>query len=209
VRAKSLAELPEVYRCALCGQEKPIAEMLLVHTEGIYRLRPRCKACHNARERGHRREYKTAYLRRWRKWNGELNESYWRERTQRMRSRINAQSYDHFIRNHAAILIQGRLRRRLGMKVSIAECRRLAKKFGNCYPTRFGLTPGGVKECERIRSRMRVAGRKVSPVEIRMMVYEDGHYIKPSRQLVPYQWRADTLRRWHQRRRESFAAKAA
>ena len=43
-------------------------------------LRPRCKKCHNRRERGHRREYKTAYLRRWRDYNAELVESYWKKR---------------------------------------------------------------------------------------------------------------------------------
>jgi hypothetical protein len=207
---KKLAELPEKYACKLCDAEKPIVEMVLVRLRKQKRflLRPRCKACHNAGERGHRREYKTAYLRRWRKWHPELNESYWRQRAKEKRVETNARCYNRFIRNHAAILIQGRLRRRLGMTVSIAECRQLAKKFGCCYPTRYGLTPDGLRECERIRSRMRAAGQHVSNIEIRMMVYDDGYYIKPSRQRMPYRHAAEQLRRWHGKQRSS-AAKAA
>jgi hypothetical protein len=208
MRAKSLQELPANYGCNVCGEEKPVAEMMLARTGNLFRLRPRCKACNNAAERGHRREYKTKYLRRWRKWNPELNESYWRQSAKEKRVETNARCYNRFVSNHAAILIQGRLRRRLGMKVSIAECRRLAKKFGCCYPSQFGLTPDGLKECERIRSRMRAVGEKVSQIEIRMMVYEDGYYIKPNRQRMPYQRAAERLRRWHQSRKSS-AAKAA
>lgn len=208
MRAKTLAELPQKYGCRLCGKEKPIAEMMLARTGNVFRLRPRCKACNNSAERGHRREYKTKYLRRWRKWHPELTESYWRPRSKEQHLHANALSYAHFQRNHAAILIQGRLRRRLGMKVSIAECREFVKKFGCCYPTQFGLTPDGIKECERIRSRMRAAGRKVSLIEIRMMVYEDGYYIKPSRQRMPYQCASERLRRWHEARKSS-AAQAA
>lgn len=202
---KTLAELPDKYTCKMCGAEKLIAEMVLVRLRKReeFLLRPRCKACHNAREKGHRREYKRNYLRRWRKWNHELNESYWRSRNQEKRLEINANHYLRFQRDHAAILIQGRLRRRLQMHVSIEEARELAKKFGPCYPTRFGLTPEGRRECERIRSRMRAAGRRISPVEIRMMVYEDGYYITPLRQPKPFRIAAARLRRWHQEQKNS------
>lgn len=206
--AKTLQELPEKYVCKHCKAEKPIAEMVLVRLrkQKCFLLRPRCKACHNERERGHRREYKRAYLRRWRKWHPELNESYWRQRAKETRLQTNARAYNRFIRHHAAILIQGRLRRRLGTSVSLAEASRLAAKYGCCYPTRYGLTPDGLRECERIRSRMRAIGQRVSPVEIRMMVYEDGYYIKPSRQRMPYRRAADQLRRWHQLNRMAAVA---
>lgn len=201
MRVQTRGELPETYRCRLCGAEKPILEMVLVRTQGLFLLRPRCKACNNTRERGHRRDYKRNYLRRWRKLNPEVNESYWREAAQRNRALTNTRAHDRFSRDHAAILIQGRLRRRLGMSISIEEARKLANKFGCCYPTRFGLTLGGLRECERIRSRMRICGLKPNPVEIRMMVYEDGHFQKPSRQRMPYQRSAEQLRNWHEQRR--------
>ncbi|SRR6266568_612717 len=208
--AKTIAELPEKYLCRACDTEKPLAEMMLVRIRKQKRflLRPRCKACHNQRERGHRREYKTRYLRRWRKWHPELTASYWRQRAREKRLETNARAYNRFKRNHSALLIQGRLRRRLGMKVSITQARELAKKFGCCYPTRFGLTPHGLQECERIRSRMCRAGEVYSCVDIRMMVYDDGYFIKPSRQRMPWTRAAEQLRRWHAERRSS-AAKAA
>lgn len=194
------ADMPREYGCIQCKATKPIAEMVVVHRKKTndYLLRPRCKSCHNSRERGHRREYKRNYLRRWRKWNPELNESYWRQAAEQNRSITNAGARARFRREHSSILIQGRLRRRLGICVSITEARRLAKKYGPCYPTRFGLTPAGLRECERIRSRMRAAGKSYRLIEIRMMVYEDGHYMKPSRQPIPFRRAAEQLRRWHE-----------
>src|ERR1700722_1819081 len=123
------SELPEEYGCAKCGDTKPIAEMVVVRlkTRKQILLRPRCKKCHNDRERGHRREWKRKYLRRWRRDNAALNESYWRGRS---RLKQNAYSYNHFLQNHDAILIQGRLRRQLSMKVSLAEARELLRKHG-------------------------------------------------------------------------------
>src|SRR6185295_11057083 len=81
VKAAAPSLLPSEGFCSHCGKLKPIGEMLVVHRkrEGDYYMRPRCKQCHNKRERGHRREYKRNYLRAWRKRNAALNESYWRD----------------------------------------------------------------------------------------------------------------------------------
>lgn len=217
-------ELPEQYGCAKCGDTKPIGEMVVVRlkTRNKIMLRPRCKKCNNERERGHRREWKRKYLRRWRRDNAELNESYWRGRD---RVTQNAYAYKHFRKNHAAVLIQGRMRRQTGMCISLAEARKLLRKYGRCYPTRWGLTPRGLRECERIRSRFRLArksGKKVEmprPVEIRMMVYADGceadpaegsgpdnFVIAPRLQKQPYQRAAQTLRRWHSEQRNRTEA---
>jgi len=172
------------------------------------------KYCHNKRERGHRREYKTNYLQKWRKSNAELNESYWRQRLQDKRVEVNATAYRHFRKNHAAILIQMRLRNH-GFKVSLKEAKRLLRKFGRCYPMRSGLTRAGLRECERIRSRQRIHGQTYSAVEIRMMVYEAGNeeydelegrqenkwVVPPVDQPHPHRQRGERLRRWHESRR--------
>jgi hypothetical protein len=208
-----LSELPAEYECVICGASKPVGDMLVVRlrTRKKFLLRPRCKKCNNERERGHRREWKRKYLRRWRRDNAALNESYWRGRDRLVQ---NAISYSHFRRNHDAILIQGRLRRQLGAKVTLAEARELLRKHGCCYPTRYGLTPKGLRECERIRSRLRSArrsGQKVKmpkPVEIRMMVYDEGGHlrIKPRLQDRPYQRAARQLESWHAEQRRRKAA---
>ena len=200
---KTISELPATYRCKLCGAEKPVCEMVLVRRRAskTFLLRPRCKACHNARERGHRREWKRNYLRRWRANCPDLTEAYWRKANKLHRSRINANAYSRFRRHHDAILIQGRLRRRTGRSVSLAEARELLRKFGPAYPTKHGLTPAGVKECERIRSRLRNAGQKPNLLEIRLMVYEDGFALRPSRQPILFQVAAARLRAWHLNRK--------
>jgi hypothetical protein len=207
MKVRSLAELPEKHRCLKCGADKPVSQMVVVRLrkEGLFYLRPRCKDCHNEFERGRRREWKRTYLRRWRRWNAELNESYWRQRNSEKRVEINARAYKRFRRHHAAILIQGRLRRRLGMKVTLTEAKRLAKTYGICYPTRFGLTAWGLKECERIRSNMRRIGKHLDPVEIRMMVYADGHFKKPHLQKMPYQRASKMLSDWHANKRSEAA----
>lgn len=198
---KTLDQLPEVYICNVCTTPKPIGEMILVRRRktGDFLLRPRCKQCHNLRERGHRREYKRKYLRTWRKWNPELNESYWRQRNEEKRQEINRSAYMRFQQKHHALLIQGRLRRRLGMSTPIKEAQNLLRKFGPCYPTPQGLTSTGLKECERIRSAMRRMGKKISTIEIRMMVYDDdaSNVIKPSRQKIPFSAASERLKRWH------------
>lgn len=210
--AATLAGLPEKYGCRLCGDEKPIAEMILIRRRRTqdFLLRPRCKECHNKRERGNRREYKTKYLRRWRANNPELNESYWKQAHSDNREAYNSRAYKHFRKNHAAILIQGRLRRK-GVRVSLREAKKLLRVFGRCYPTRYGLTTAGLRECERIRSSMRRNGEHLSGLEIRMMVYEDGadndsddnFVIPPADQPRPYQTRARQLRRYQAQRAEA------
>lgn len=206
MRFGSFAELPATHTCLACGKEKPIAAMIVVHERrsGDYLLRSRCKDCHNARERGHRREWKTGYLRRWRKYNSELTESYWRKQ---LHDRIsyNLRAYRFFQNNHLAILIQGRLRRRAAMHVTLDQARDLLKRYGPCYPTRFGLTSKGFRECERIRSRLRRLGDKPSLIDIRMMVYADGLFIKPRLQRIPFEHAAKRLSAWHASRRANAA----
>jgi hypothetical protein len=206
----SIGDLPEESACRVCAKTKPIAEMVVVRLKKEKQIlrRSLCKECNNARERGHRREYKRRYLQLWRMRNAELNESYWRQRQAELRPELNTRAYMRFLQNHDAILIQGRMRRQLGECVSLAEARGLLKKHGCCYPTRFGLTPKGLRECERIRSRFRSAqrsGQKIKmprPIEIRMMVYDEGGNlrIKPRLQKQPYRRAAQNLHEWHVRR---------
>lgn len=204
---------PAEYKCNACGLTKPVAEMISVRLrrEKLYYLRPRCKACHNAKERGHRREWKRKYLQRWRKQNAALNESYWRNDRVKEQCRVNAARRLSDQQYHDAILIQGRMNRR-GMGISIKEAQGLLRRFGPCYPTRFGLTPKGLKECERIRAALRRRGAKrISPFEIRLMVYEDAksNYIKPRLQKRPYQNAAEKLRKWQRDRRNDGKKKQA
>lgn len=206
MRVSKLSELPEKYGCKVCGATKPVDEMIVVHNRRAknYYLRPRCKDCHNNKERGHRREWKTQYQRDWRTRNRKLNDSYWKDNAQvREKARLNAARRLQDIEIHEATLIQGRLRRRLNMLVSLEEAKTLLRRFGRCYPSRFGLTDVGLRECERIRSRMRNKATKkwFSQIEIRMMVYEDGLHVKPERQVIPYQSAAEKLRNWQTLRR--------
>jgi hypothetical protein len=201
VIAKTRAELPAEYGCRLCGETKPLKQMVLVYRRRTrdYLLRPRCKLCHNQRERGHRRKWKREYLRKWRVENPEINRSYWHGPDwEQTRSARNAASYQHFLRNHHAILIKGRLQRQAGIKITLAEARELLTKYGCCYPTRYGLTAWALRECERIRSGQRrlPKHKRNSGVEIRMMMYEDGHFKKPSRQTPPYQIASRRLSQW-------------
>lgn len=215
VKAATPSLLPKEGRCNICGDTKPILEMIVAHLKRkkLYYLRPHCKQCHNRRERGHRRDYKKRYLRRWRRENAALNGSYWKGNAERRESaRVNRArrllNQDH----HDAVLIQGRMRRR-GANVPLKEAKELLKRFGCCYPSRFGLTPAGLRECERIRSVQRSRGsRRFSAFAIRLMVYEDGIdeqgrrpkpylVIKPGEQPNPYQSAAENLRAWHRRQR--------
>jgi hypothetical protein len=194
---KSISEIPASYVCNRCGHEKPIGEIVVVHLrkEGVYLIRRRCKDCNNRKERGHRREWKRRYLRRWRRENPKLNESYWRKASAD-KTKVNTHARAHFKNNHHAILIQGRLRRRLGMHVTLNEARSLVSEYGPCYPSMQGLSRKGINQCEQIRSRLRHRGIRPNLVEIRMMVYADGYYIKPRKQKIPYQYAAENLRRW-------------
>lgn len=206
------AELPEEFGCKKCGRTKALEEMVLVRRRRThdYLLRPRCKKCHNTRERGHRREYKTKYLRRWRRDNAEINESYWRQAMAANRTALKLRARVRFARHHQAILIQSRLRRKR-IKVSLREADRLYRKYGRCYPTRFGLTAWGLRECERIRSAERRLPKhqRHRNVEIRMMMYEDGHFKKPSHQKPPYQVAARRLSAWQRAQGHGLALKAA
>jgi hypothetical protein len=201
--AKTVAELPQEYTCRCCGLTKPISEMILIRRRKTsdFMLRPRCKECHNKREQGHRREWKRKYLKLWRKRNPELNDSYWRDHQVENRPKAAERARRQFRKHHAAILIQGRLRRRLGMSLSLKECKELARKYGPCYPTKYGLTPAGLRECERIRSSMRRTGKRISTIEVRMMLYEDGYYITPKNQPIPYKKAANRLREWQAKRK--------
>ncbi len=203
MKAISLDLLPNEYRCKLCDTTKPLAEMIVVYQrrEKHYRLRPRCKECHNGRERGHRREWKRKYLQTWRKKNAKLNESYWRNNETKERCRVYAKK--RFDEKHEALLIQGRMRRR-GHPIGIAEAEELLKRFGPCYPSKLGLSKKGLRECERIRSALRRQKKaRISMFEIRLMVYDDdkSNYIKPERQKKPYQHSANHLRKWHQEKK--------
>ena len=133
MRFKTLTDLPEKHTCLKCGAEKLLVEMIVVRERktGNYLLRARCKKCHNEQEHGHRRPAKTDYLRRWRKANASLNESYWRQANVLNREKINSHAQARFQRKHHALLIQGRLRRH-GLKVGIFEAQQLLKKFGPC-----------------------------------------------------------------------------
>jgi hypothetical protein len=218
MRFKSLDQLPKEHRCLTCKATNPIAEMIVIRERrtGHILLRSRCKECHNKSERGSRREYKTKYLRRWRARNPELNESYWRQAHADNREAYNARQYQHFKKNHAAVLIQGRLCRK-GMNVTLREAKKLLRKFGRCYPTRYGLTAKGLAECERIRGSMRRGSEYLPSFEIRMMVYEDGidkdgddnFVIPPAEQPRPYQSRARRLRLYQKKRRLETLRRAA
>jgi len=194
-----------LHQCNTCGVVKPMAEMIALRRradKSLY-IRPKCKDCHNSAERGHRREYKREYLRKWRKRNKALNDSYWKD-NDRVREQAAKRAKARFDANHEAILIQGRMGRR-GMNVTLDEAKELLGKYGRCYPSRVGLTKKGLKECERIRSRMRSRSesrRMPTSFEIRLMVYEDddGDYvfvIPPDKQPVPYQAASKRLKEFH------------
>lgn len=207
--ASSPRDLPDQHTCNVCNQTKPVDEMIVIYNrkEKVYYLRPRCKDCHNKKERGHRREWKRNYLRAWRKRNRQVNESYWKDNADvREQGRLNAARRLANPEYHEAVLIQGRLRRQLKLRITIVEAKELLAQFGRCYPSRFGLTEAGLRECERIRSTMRRNGTKkrFSAIQIRMMVYEDGYFINPSRQPQPYQNAAEKLRRWQASRRSDL-----
>ncbi len=207
-RFGSKDELPEKAYCLKCESEKPIAEMIVVflRKENLYRIRPRCKSCHNENERGHRREWKRKYLRNWREDNAAVNESYWKNNSRvREQSRLRANKL--WSEKREALLIQGRMNRHR-QNISLKEAEGLLKKYGRCYPTPQGLTPDGLRECEKIRSRFRLRHEKPpSPFNIRRMVYEDdnGSYafvIRPEDQPLPYRIASENLKKWHRGKRQ-------
>lgn len=211
-RATKYEDLPSEYGCNICGETKPLVDLCLTRTEGIYQLRPRCKACHNELERGHRRDYKRRYLQNWRKNNAVLNDSYWKDNPEvREAARVRAANRSQADKD--AIAIQRRLRTQ-GQIVTIDEARELLAKYGRCYPSRYGLTVRGLARCEQIRSRLRNRKGKrtsfgyqmLSSFEIRVMVYEESdeepsYIIPPDQQPIPYQKAAEKLRQYHRNQR--------
>jgi len=97
--------------------------------------------------------------------------------------------------------------RRHGMHVTLKEAEELLRRYGCCYPMRPGLTRWGRKQCARIRSALRRSGKPVDEFEIRLIVYEDGYFIKPKRQKPPYQHAAARLRKWQAEQRRLKAQK--
>ena len=213
-RVTKYSDFPSVYTCNLCDETKLIEQMIVIHSrsENCYRMRPRCKDCHNAKERGNRRDYKTKYLKNWRKRNKKLNESYWKGNPI-VREKARLTAMNRFTENHEAMLIQGRMRRK-GMPVTLAEAQELLQKFGRCYPTRFGLSKKGLSECERIRSRLRVRkARKINLFDIRLSVYEDALedtslMIAPRKQPIPYKSASNTMKKFQAKQRQKLTQAA-
>lgn len=190
MKVANLSELPATGHCNRCDQVKPVSEMVVQYlkSQNVYYLRPLCKKCHNKKERGHRREYKREYLRKWRKRNAELDRSYWKSEQSREYQKLYARK--RTARDYDALAIQRRLRYR-GEYITLDEAKELLKQFGRCYPTKAGLSKKGLAECERIRSNLRRKKSKVTSFEIRMMVYADSLedrslIIKPQLQRLAY-----------------------
>ena len=218
LKAARYEDLPIGVFCNLCKMVKPLAEMVVFFSRkvNLFCVKSRCKECHNALERGHRREYKREYLRRWRMRNAELCESYYLNNPRRQEQ--GRRSTENYIKRHGdAYRIQGRMRRH-GMPVSIEEAHELLRQFGRCYPSRIGLTAKGLRECERIRARLRTNNKKSkfnrripSSFEIRLMVYEQsleepGLVIPPVEQPVPFQQASKNMTRTQGRFRAMRAA---
>lgn len=202
-RFRTREELPETSFCQQCETEKPIVEMMVVFIkkEQLFRIRPRCKKCHNEREQGSRREYKRNYLQRWRAENAEVNRAYWKDKPEQKEKSRN-RSNRIWNEKRDAVLIQGRMNRH-GRRVSLKKAELLLSKFGRCYPMRDGLTADGLRECEKIRSRFRLRKEKPpTPFEIRLTVYADdnGSYkfvIRPDEQPLPYRQASENMKKYH------------
>lgn len=205
-KARHFNDLPAIGHCNKCDQDKPLAEMCVFRraSEGTYCLRPRCKECayaYNRTLQGWRRDY----LRQWRRRNAALNRSYWDNPEAKEKSSQNNRKFR--AANREANLIQNRLRRR-GMPCSLDEARKYLAKYGPNYPTIHGLTDWGKREVERVRSACRRQGKKITALEIRLMVYEDSEeeprlLKKPSVQKFPYKKCGQKLRAWHQQKKET------
>jgi alkylated DNA repair protein (DNA oxidative demethylase) len=206
MKAAKLEDLPVEGHCNHCDKTKPRAEMIVtrLRAEKVYYMRPKCKECHNAHERGYRRDYKRLYLQKWRKNNADVNTAYWKDNpVVREKARITAAVFRSNPDNKDAVAIQRRMRKR-GHQVTLEEARELLAKYGRCYPTRYGLTTQGRRECERIRSRQRGFDnrhRRLSSFDIRLMVYEDSDenpvfLIPPAKQIEPYQKAARNMRNY-------------
>lgn len=170
---KSFSELPATAFCLQCQTEKPIADIMTIFSRKrkLFRIRPRCKKCHNEKEKGNRREYKRNYLQNWRKNNPNLSKTYWESKEV-----LNERAKQRYAKNRDAMLIQVRMRRR-GIYLMIDEARSILHEFGRNYMLPSGLSNEGKKECARIRSRLRNrtknGHRMPKNWEIRLMVFED------------------------------------
>ena len=178
---EKISDMPPNHLCNACQTVKPVGEMLVVYIkrEKRYKLRPKCKPCHNLKERGHRRRQKREYLRKWRKRNKELTNSYHKTEAHREKARISSMRFYH--QNRDVILIKLRFKSKR-IIISTAEAKKFLKRFGRSYPKPGGLTKEGRIMCERIRSRNRNrnGGRQtLSSFEIRLMVYDDGFFTPP------------------------------
>lgn len=178
----SAAALPPSAICRQCGAEKPLAQMVVLRQRGTGRLRvrPRCKDCHNARERGHRREWKRNYLRGWRALHPDLDRQYYQAAAERNEARLRQQRLSRFRRDHAAYLIQGRLRKR-GILCPLAEARELLREYGPAYPLVCGLNRAGRREAERLRSQARRRGRPFRRRDILRALWEREEFRVPRR----------------------------
>lgn len=210
----SANDLPKEWSCKVCTKQKPLAEMMVTFNRKgkWYRTKPRCKDCHNEKERGNRREYKRKYLKRWIAGHRKTLKSY-RQKPAAMALNLK-RSQKFFDDNAEAIRIQKRLRTH-GFKCDLSQAREYLETFGPCYPTRYGLSKSGMRECERIRGKQRYNRNlklKLRGIDIRIMVYEDAVaddkslMIAPDKQPRPYQSRSRGLSAWHQKQREAKAA---
>lgn len=143
-------------------------------------IRPRCKDCQNARERGRRREWKRNYLRGWRARHPDLDRQYYQAAAERNAARLRQQRLSRFRRDHAAYLIQGRLRKR-GIPCPLAEARELLREYGPAYPLVCGLNQAGRREAERLRSQARRRGAPFSRRGILRALWEREEFRMPRR----------------------------
>lgn len=177
----SISALPPSAVCRECGAEKPLGKMVVlrVRATGRVRVRPRCKDCQNARERG-RREWKRDYLRRWRARHPDLDRQYAQAAQERNEARIRSQRLSSYRRDHAAYLIQGRLRKR-GVPCPLAEARELSREYGPAYPLVCGLSPAGRREIERLRSQARRRGEPFRRRDVLRALWDREEYRLPLR----------------------------
>lgn len=198
---RTMAEVPRLQQCRKCGQERAALDMVIRRRrDGSIYCRPRCKACHNAFERGRRREWKTAYLRRWRRKNPELARSYWRSKRDKPTEAAYARRW---VRRHQlAYRVQFRMRRR-GQHMDIDSCASLVREFGPAYPLANGLNRDGLRAVERWRSRLRAKRIACPRWKIIMKAYERQQYRLPAslQPLFMPGRRQAILARWATRRR--------
>lgn len=205
MKYESMAALPETGTCRLCGQTKPVAEMIVLRSrrDRHVHLRARCKECHNQRERGRRRAWKTSYQRAWRKRHADLNRSYWQARDKsEQAARSLAFRHGHI----EAARIQERMRTR-GYHLDWRSARELLQQYGPAYPLACGLNEVGQREVERLRSTARRRGEARRRRDIVMEVWENEDCRLPRHEqprLMAARQQA-ILARWSERRTNAVA----